>query len=165
MVSSNLCASLHCDINLPHRGAILESLLNGTVTQDPTVLRTILAVLKQIIQHWFTELGPSRALNDVNLCRLALHQLTERCFQFCLTPRFDLADANTNLVLRDLAALQIALASLFREAFTHVLQSFLSISLRCPPTLIEQYVAFVSQPSQSGQFKQFLQEFIRKMRN
>ena len=164
LFKSNLGSVLHSENNVQILPTILETLLTGFMSSDIPTSRTCVSTLQDTVQHWARELGPDRALADSQLCQLVFQQIPEHTFQLILRPSFNLLDAKTSLLLRDIASMQLGTAQMFGQAYTNSLQNFLANTLQCPPQLIEQYLSLLMQPATALQLKQFLKDFVNHSR-
>ncbi|CAK4069704.1 unnamed protein product [Aphanomyces euteiches] len=140
IVQHRLTGVLFTPTNLGSLSQVLRLVVDGFGT-ELHIIRAVATLSQNLVEHVFKE----EAFPDQReLIRLFVFQeILPALFRVVQVPEFNLRDAQSQIVLRDLAKLQVAMyGSALREEFIAALQAYFA-TLNMPQQLIEAYCTSV----------------------
>jgi exportin-T len=136
----------------------LESIIHyATDTSDATVEKVAFGVLNKMVTVW----SPT-PLNDLSkpfqdlFGTFVIQHLSRVCFEVPSKPSFNSQDAQSRLVLIEIAALQKAIYTMKGEIFCSYLRNNLFLEMGVPANTAEEYIRAL----QRQDLKQFKKYFV-----
>ena len=138
--------------------AVLESIIHyATDTSDATVEKVAFGVLNKMVVVWSSpssETGPLEEEFQEAFGHFVIHHLSRVCFEVPSKATFNSNDAQSRLVLAEMAGLQRSIYQMKGEVFVSYLQNSFFPSLGVPPAAATEYVRQLQQLDLK-QFKKF----------
>lgn len=170
------------EANRPHLEPIIQNIFSYAMdTSDGSTEKAAFALVTKMVMTWGSGNKANTSSNGVpgktkkdaaasrpssplpGFDRLIYDHLVPMCFEIPSKPTFDLGDAETQLVLAEIAALQKAIYDKLGSDAVNYLSGVYFPRINCPPELATEYLQNLQQ-LEGKQFKAFFIKFIRQSR-
>ncbi|KAN0062212.1 pre-tRNA nuclear export protein [Thecaphora frezii] len=157
MVASGMEGVFVSDKNRAQLETLLQSVVYYSTASDPSCQRTAISILHRLVTSW----GGSEAKSLPGFERFIYETLVGLVFEAPAKETFDLRDAQSQIVLSEIALLMKTIYQQRGEELVNYLLTVYFPRIQCPNELAQDFVAKV-KTLEAKQFKAYLQEFILK---